>query len=61
MNETQRILYSRQRAAEQLSISLRNLGYLIARNEIKVRRIGGRTLISHRELERFAAMEEQAA
>jgi len=54
MNETQRILYSRQEAADKLSISLRNLGYLIAKDEIKVRRIGGRTLISHKELERFA-------
>lgn len=49
-----RLLYSRKEAAEKLSISLRTLCNIISRGELKVRRIGGRTLISHRELERFA-------
>jgi excisionase family DNA binding protein len=60
MAEAGRILYSRKEAAEKLSISLRNLCTIISRGEIRVRRVGGRTLISHRELERFAEGEQAA-
>lgn len=58
---SEKILYSRIEAAEKLSISLRTLGTLIARGSIRVRRIGGRVLISHRELERFAEEGSVAA
>lgn len=50
-----RLLYDRREAARQLSISVRSLDYLIAGGCIRVRRIGGRVLITHKELERFAA------
>jgi excisionase family DNA binding protein len=59
--ENGKILYSRVEAAKKLSLSLRTVGTLISKGSIRVRRVGGRVLISHRELERFAAEGEQAA
>jgi hypothetical protein len=50
-----RLLYDRKSAASQLSISVRSLDYLVSGGSIRVRRIGGRVLITHKELERFAA------
>jgi excisionase family DNA binding protein len=49
-----RILYSREEAAEQLSICLSTLQLLIAQGEIEVRRLGKRILIPRSELERLA-------
>ncbi len=56
----QKILYSREVAAEKLSISVRTLVRLVSKGEIRPRRIGGRTLFSLKELERFAG-EDRAA
>lgn len=52
MNE--KILLDRKEAASLLSISLRTLDSLLARGELKTRRIGRRRLIPRQELEQFA-------
>ena len=49
-----KLLLSRQEAAERLSISQRALDYLIAHGVLCARRIGSRVLIPARDLERFA-------
>ena len=51
------ILLSRDDAAIALGLGRRTLDYLIARGELRVRRIGKRVLISRVELERFANCE----
>ena len=54
-----RILYTREEAIEQLSISMSTLQVLIARGEIQVRRLGKRVLIPRSELERLAERDVQ--
>jgi len=49
-----RLLYDRKSAALQLSISVRSLDYLIARQALSTRRIASKVLIPHSELVRFA-------
>jgi hypothetical protein len=49
-----RLLYSREEAAYQLSLSVRSLDHLIAGKKIEIRRIGSRILIPHEELVRLA-------
>jgi hypothetical protein len=49
-----KLLLSRQEAAELLSISQRALDYLIAHGVLCTRRIASRVLIPVRDLERFA-------
>jgi excisionase family DNA binding protein len=49
-----RILHDRESAAEQLSISVRSLDYLVANKKLGIRRIGKRVLIPHSELVKFA-------
>ncbi|PYP91857.1 MAG: hypothetical protein DMG65_06020 [Candidatus Angelobacter sp. Gp1-AA117] len=49
----QKLLYSREQAADTLGISLRKFDYLISRGEIAVTRIDRRVLLSHGELLRF--------
>ena len=51
---SEEILYPRPGAARRLWISLRKLDQLISRKEIRVIRIGRRTLVPAVELERFA-------
>jgi hypothetical protein len=51
---TTRLLYDRKAAAQQLSISVRSLDYLIAGKAIETRRIGKKVLIPHSSLVRFA-------
>ena len=51
---TERILYSRQQAAEELSLSVSTIDQLIASKVIKIRRQGRRVLIQRAELERVA-------
>ena len=50
-----RILYDRKSAAQQLSISVRSLDYLIAGKQLATCRIGKKVLVSHTELVRFAS------
>jgi excisionase family DNA binding protein len=56
-NHPPRLLYPRKEAAFQLGISVRAIDYLISRGELPVRRIGGRVLIAHQELEKFASRD----
>jgi len=53
----QKLLYSIRDAASILSLSKSGLYYLIATGHLKPRRIGGRTLLHYKELERFAARD----
>jgi excisionase family DNA binding protein len=50
-----RLLYDRKTAAEQLSISVRSLDYLIANRKLDTRRIGKKVLVPYAELKRFAS------
>jgi hypothetical protein len=49
-----RLLYSREDAAYQLSISVRSLDYMIAGRKLATQRMGSRILIPHAELVRLA-------
>jgi hypothetical protein len=53
-----RLLYSRKEAAYLLCTSLRNIAYRIANGTMKVRRQGGRVVITHAELLRQAALDD---
>jgi len=50
----QKLLVSRDEAAELLSISKRALDYLIANRTLPKRRVGARVLIPMQDLQRFA-------
>ena len=54
-----RLLYSRAEASFRLSISTRGIDYLIAAGRIRTRKIGGRILIPHEELHRFAGSDRK--
>ena len=57
--EHERLLYSKNEAVELLGLSLRTIDYLIARGELKARRVGPkRVMIPRTELERFASGEQ---
>jgi len=49
-----RLLYARKEVAYQLILSIRAVDYLIAVGGLKTRKIGGRILVAHDELIRFA-------
>ena len=49
-----KLLCSKKEAAQALSISLRSLEYLIARQELATRRIGKRVLVPLSALNQFA-------
>jgi excisionase family DNA binding protein len=51
---SERLLYDRKSAAQQLSISVRALDRLVANKCLTARRIGSRVLIAHNELAKFA-------
>jgi hypothetical protein len=50
-----RLLYSRKSAALALDLSVRTLDYLIAKGQVKTRRVGTRIMIPALDLERFAS------
>jgi excisionase family DNA binding protein len=54
-------ILSRQEVAGALRLSLRSVDYLIARGELRVRRVGRRVLIPRAEVERFAGGPATAA
>jgi excisionase family DNA binding protein len=54
-----RLLYSRNEAAYQLSISARAVDYLIAKKELAVRRMGKKILVPHSELVKFARKDHR--
>jgi excisionase family DNA binding protein len=49
-----KILVSREEAAQLLSISRRTLDYLVANRRLPTRRIGGRVLIPVADLQKYA-------
>lgn len=55
----QSLLFSRREAADQLSLSLRSVAYLIADGRLRTRRIGGRVFIPRDELLRFASKDHR--
>ncbi len=50
-----KLLYSRNEAAQQLSISLRKLDQLIADHKLKVRKIGKRVLVLADSLKEYTS------
>ncbi len=50
----EKLLLSKRETAQRLSVSLRTVDNLLARGELKARRIGRRVLIHEDDLERFA-------
>ena len=57
---TTRLLYDRRTAAQQLSISVRSLDYIIQQQQIATRRLGKKVLIHRAELSRFARANHTA-
>lgn len=49
------LLVSQQKTAETLDISLRAVGYLIAKHLLETRRIGRRVLVTRQSIYRLAA------
>lgn len=52
-----KLLFGKKDAASLLSISLRQLDYLISKGDLKVRRIGKRVLITRGALAQFARVD----
>ncbi|MGO9590661.1 MAG: helix-turn-helix domain-containing protein [Candidatus Acidiferrales bacterium] len=53
------LVFTREETADALTIGLRTVDLMIARGEIKVRRIGRRVLIPRAEIERIAGVTTQ--
>jgi excisionase family DNA binding protein len=53
----EQLLYSKKQAAQMLSVCVRTLDYLIARGELKTRRMGKRVLVPRGELVRLAGRD----
>jgi hypothetical protein len=56
-----RLLYDREEAARQLSISVRSLDYLIANKQLDIRRLGKKVLVPHASLVRFSSANHYKA
>lgn len=54
----EQLLIGRREAAKLLGLCVRTVDTLIARGELRVRRVGRRVLIHHRDLEKFAARND---
>jgi excisionase family DNA binding protein len=54
------MLLSREDAAAVLGLGRRTIDGLIARGELRIRRVGRRVLIPRKEVERFAAARDDA-
>ena len=52
--DKQKLLYSKRETAQTLSLSLRTVDVLIARNELQIKRVGKRVLVVGQSLARFA-------
>jgi hypothetical protein len=50
----EKLLYSRQNAAEALSLSVRSIDYLITTRRLPMRRVGGKVMIPASAVRRFA-------
>ncbi len=58
IEETPRLLFSRQSAAKALDISVRMIDYAIASGLLEARRLNSRILIPSDSLARFAASDQ---
>jgi excisionase family DNA binding protein len=54
-HQVEKLLYSREDAAEALSLCVRSIDYLIETGELSKRRIGGRVLIPAKDVRRYAS------
>ena len=52
--KVEKLLYSRQNAAEALSLSVRSIDYLITTRRLPMRRVGGKVMIPAGAIRRFA-------
>ena len=57
--DKQKLLYSKRETAQTLSLSLRTVDNLIARNELQIKRVGKRVLVLGRSLARFARYKSE--
>lgn len=57
IEETPRLLFSRQSAARALDVSVRLIDYAIADGQLETRRLNSRTLIPSDSLAKFAASD----
>lgn len=53
-HKVEKLLYSKQDAAEALSLSVRSIDYLITTQRLPMRRVGGKVMIPANALRRFA-------
>ncbi len=53
------LLFGKRQAAQALGISLRMVDYLIARGELKTRKVGRRVLLPYESLKQFAATDRK--
>lgn len=54
INPIVKLYYTKQEAAQMLSLSVRMIDYMIQRGVLRVRRVGRRVLISRKALLQFA-------
>jgi len=57
---TEPILLSKKEAAQMLGLSVRTISSYVATKQLRVRRIGRRTLLSRAEIVRFAQRDHAA-
>jgi excisionase family DNA binding protein len=57
VSNIEKLLYSQKEAAFMLSLSLRSIEHMISKQQIQVRKIGGRRLIPRSELFRIASKD----
>jgi hypothetical protein len=53
-HKVEKLLYSKQDAAEALSLSVRSIDYLITTQRLPMRRLGGKVMIPANAVRRFA-------
>jgi hypothetical protein len=53
-HKVEKLLYSKQDAAEALSLSVRSIDYLITTQRLPMRRVGGKVMIPAGAVRRFA-------
>jgi hypothetical protein len=53
-HKVEKLLYSKQDAAEALSLSVRSIDYLITTQRLPMRRVGGKVMIPVNAVRRFA-------
>ena len=56
-HKVEKLLYSKQDAAEALSLSVRSIDYLITTQRLPMRRVGGKVMIPVNAVRRFARQD----